>query len=133
VDGRFGAFNSVYANSTQDVLQYSTVGADIGGFGLVTFIGDRRWKSLPDNVKAAMLKAGDATWQNFCQHEDAENAAIGKDLAEHHHWTNTVLTPEQQAVWRTTMGPVQEEWAKSLDKRGLAGSKTLAAFRAAVQ
>lgn len=133
VDGRFGAFSSVYANSTQDVLQFSTVGADIGSFGLIAYMGDQRWKSLPEDVRAAMIKAGDATWQNFCEHADSENAAVAKDLAAHHHWTNTVLTPEQQAVWRKTMSPVQDEWAKQLDKRGLPGSQVLAAFRAATK
>lgn len=133
VDGRFGAFNSVYANSTQNVLQYSTVGADIGGFSLVAMIGDQRWKALPPNVRAAMIKAGDATWRNFCNAEDSQNAAIGNDLAQHHHWTNTVLIAQQKAVWRKVMSPVQQEWASQLDKRGLPGSKVLAAFRVAAQ
>ena len=133
VDGRFGAFNSVYANSTQDVLQYSTVGADIGGFGLVALISDRRWKSLPADVRADMIKAGDATWRNFCKHEDADNAAIGQELVTKHHWHLAKLTPAQQAQWRATMSPVQEQWAKGLDKRGLPGSKVLAAFRADVK
>ncbi len=133
VDGRFGAFNSVYANSTQDVLQYSTVGADIGGFGLVAMIGNQRWNSLPPDVRAAMIKAGDATWENFCKAEDSQNASIGKDLAQHHHWTNTVLTSQEKAIWRKTMSPVQVQWAQQLDKRGLPGSKVLAAFRAAAK
>ncbi len=133
VDGRFGAFNSVFANSTQDVLQYSTVGADIGGFGLIAYMGDQRWKALPDDVKAAMIKAGDETWKNFCEHADTQNTAFGKDLADHHHWTNTVLTPEQQAAWRKVMTPVQQQWATELDKRGLPGSKVLAAFLAAAK
>jgi TRAP-type C4-dicarboxylate transport system substrate-binding protein len=133
VDGRFGAFSSVYANSTQDVLQYSTVGADIGGFGLIAFMGDQRWKALPPDVQAAMIKAGDATWENFCNYADTKTGAIAKDLADNHHWTNTVLTPEQEAAWRKMMDPVQEQWAKELDKRGLPGSQVLAAFRAAAQ
>ena len=133
VDGRFGAFNSVYANSTQDVLQYSTVGADVGSFGLIAYMGDQRWKAMPPDVQAAMIKAGDGTWKNFCEHSDRANASIGKDLAEHHHWTNTTLTPEQRAIWAKTMSPVQQIWAKGLDKRGLPGSKVLAAFLAATK
>ncbi len=133
VDGRFGAFNSVFANSTQDVLQYSTVGADIGGFGLVAMISDHRWRSLPPNVQQAMLKAGDATWKNFCTHEDADNGKIGQTLVTKHHWKLAVLTAAQKAVWRKTMAPVQKLWAKEMDKRGLAGSKVLAAFKAAAK
>jgi TRAP-type C4-dicarboxylate transport system substrate-binding protein len=133
VDGRFGAFNSVSANSTQDVLQYSTVGADIGGFGLVTLISDQRWKKLPEDVQTAMLKAGDDTWQNLCQKEDAENETIAQDLASNHHWQLARLSPEQRGQWHTTMSPVQEQWAQELDKRGMKAGDVLAAFRAAVK
>ena len=133
VDGRFGAFNSVFANSTQDVLQYSTVGADIGGFGLVALINDQKWQALGPEVQAAMLQAGDATWQNFCRHEDAENGQIGQELAGKHHWKLAVLDAAQQAEWQTMMRPVQQQWADELDKRGLPASQVLAGFRAAVK
>jgi TRAP-type C4-dicarboxylate transport system substrate-binding protein len=133
VDGRVGAFNSVYANSTQDVLQHSTVGADIGGFGLVTMINDRKWKSLPPDVQDAMIKAGDATWENLCQHLDADTSKIADDLEHAHHWQLARLSPEQKALWKSTFTPVQETWAKELDARGLPGSTVLAAFRALVQ
>jgi TRAP-type C4-dicarboxylate transport system substrate-binding protein len=129
VDGRFGAFTSVYANSTQDVLTHSTVGADIGGFVLATMIGDRRWKSLPEDVRQAMLQAGDATWQNFCKEGDAENASAAQQLAEKNHWVLHRITGEEQAEWHTALAPVADDWASALDRRGKAGSAVLAAFR----
>jgi len=133
VDGRFGAFVSVFANSTQDVLQFSTVGADIGSFGLVSMISDRRWKQLPQDVRDAMIKAGDATWGNLCKEQDADTPKIAQQLVEQHHWHLATLTPEQREEWRKTMAPVQEQWAKQLDERGLPGTKVLAAFRALVK
>ncbi len=133
VDGRFGAFVSVYANSTQDVLHYSTVGADIGGFGLVSMISDKRWRQLPQEVREAMIKAGDATWQNFCQQQDTETPKIAQELVQTHGWTLQELNSEQRAQWRASMTPVQEQWAKQLDQRGQPGSKVLAAFRELLQ
>jgi len=132
VDGRFGAFTSVYANSTQDVLSRSTVGAEIGGFVLTTFVGDRRWKTLPADVQDAMLQAGDEAWKSFCKEADAENAAQAKQLQERNHWVLHQVTPEEQAAWRKVLDPVAEAWASTLDRRGKPASAVLQAFRAAV-
>ena len=132
VDGRFGAFTSVYSNSTQDVLSHSTVGADIGGFVLATFIGDRRWKSLPPDVQAAMLQAGDVAWQSFCKEADAENKAAAKKLADENHWVLHEVTPAEHAEWQKVLGPVADEWAATLDHRGKPATPILQAFRAAV-
>ena len=132
VDGRFGAFTSVYANSTQDVLSHSTSGAEIGGFVLATFIGDRRWKSLPPDIQEAMLQAGDEAWRSFCRAADAENAAQAKQLQDKNHWTVHALTPEERTAWRGVLGPVADAWAAALDGRGKPASAVLAAFRAAV-
>lgn len=132
VDGRFGAFTSVYANSTQNVLQHSTQGADIGGFVLTTLIGDRRWKTLPPEVQQAMIQAGDVTWKSFCDEADKENTEQAKQLAQKNHWTIHPLTAGQKAAWQEMLKPVAVEWAKRLDDRGKAGTAALDAFRAAV-
>jgi TRAP-type C4-dicarboxylate transport system substrate-binding protein len=131
VDGRFGAFNSVFANSTQDVLHYSTVGVGIGSFGLTTLVGDRRWKSLPPDVQQAMLEAGDATWKNWCEKAGAETKTLGERLVKDHHWVNHVLTPDETAAWRTALAPIPDQWAKEQDQRGKPGRAILDAFRAA--
>jgi TRAP-type C4-dicarboxylate transport system substrate-binding protein len=132
VDGRFGAFTSVFANSTQDVLKHSTVGADIGGFVLTTIMGDRKWKSLPPDVQQAMLKAGDATWENFCKEADKENVGQAKKLEAEHHWTLHQLSAAESEAWSKALAPVADAWASTLDKRGKAGTEVLKAFRAAV-
>ncbi len=133
VDGRFGAFTSVYANSTQDVLNHSTVGADIGSFVLTTYIGERRWKSLPTDIQDAMLQAGDETWKNFCKEADAENASQARQLQEKNHWILHPLTADELADWRTVLAPVADEWAGKLNGRGKPASAVLSAFRAVVK
>lgn len=132
VDGRFGAFTSVYANSTQDVLSHSTVGADIGGFMLTTFIGDKRWKSLPPDVQQAMLKAGDETWTSFCKYADEDTAKQAAMLHEKNHWTLHQVTPEESTAWQKVLDPVANSWAAGLDQRNKPASAVLGAFRAAV-
>lgn len=132
VDGRFGAFTSVYANSTQNVLQHSTHGADIGGFVLTTFIGDRVWKTLPKDVQQAMVQAGDVAWKSFCHEADKENTDQAAQLARKNHWTIHQLTAAQTAGWQNVLKPVAVEWAKRLDGRGKAGTAVLNGFRAAV-
>lgn len=132
VDGRFGAFTSVYANSTQDVLSRSTQGAQIGGFVLATYIGDRRWKTLPADVQQAMVEAGDIAWKSFCAEADRQNVEQAKQLVEKNHWAIHTLSPDEKTAWRALLTPVAAEWAKRLDGRGKAGTAVLDAFRAAV-
>ena len=132
VDGRFGAFTSVFANSTQDVLKHSTVGADIGGFVLTTMIGDKKWKSLPPDVQQAMLQAGDLAWATFCKEGDQENVDQATKLEAEHHWALHRLTPDEHGAWQKALAPVADDWAAGLDKRGKAGSEVLQAFRATV-
>ncbi len=132
VDGRFGAFTSVYANSTQDVLSHSTVGADIGGFVLTTYIGDRRWKTLPADIQNAMLQAGDVAWKSFCKEADLENTAAAKKLQDENHWVLHEVTPGERAEWQKVLGPVADDWAATLDHRGKPATAVLQAFRAAV-
>lgn len=133
VDGRFGSFQSVFSNSTQDILQHSTLGAEVGSFGIVAVMSDAKWKKLPKNVQQAMLQAGDKAWKNFCTHEEQSKAPIMKKLEAEHHWKVYKLTAADKQAWHKTFAPVQEKWAKTLDSRGKPGTKVLKAFRAAVE
>jgi TRAP-type C4-dicarboxylate transport system substrate-binding protein len=133
VDGRFGAFGSVKANGIEDTIKHSTIGARIGSFAAIGVIGDRVWKTLSDNVKKAMLEAGDKTWTNFCQKEDKSSSAIAAELTAKHGWHNHRLSADEIAKWHEVMAPVQQEWASGLDKRGKPASEVLKAFRAAVE
>ncbi len=133
VDGRFGAFGSVMANSTENVLKYSTAGAQVGSFAAIGAISDKVWEKLPQNVRDAMLQAGDETWRNFCGKEDASSGKIRKQLEEKYHWVVHDLTPAERDEWRKTLAPVQQIWAQDLDKAGKPGTAVLQAFRDEVE
>ena len=133
VDGRFGAFGSVKANSTENVLKYSTAGAQVGSFAAIGAISDKVWDKLPQNVRDAMIQAGDATWRNFCGKEDASSGKIRKELEEKYGWVVHDLTAAEKEEWRKTLEPVQDVWARDLDKAGKPGTPVLQAFRAEVQ
>ncbi len=133
VDGRFGAFGSVMANSTENVLKYSTVGAQIGSFAAIGAISDKVWDKLPQNVRDAMLQAGNETWRNFCGKEDASSDKIRKELEQKYGWVVHDLTPTEKDEWRKTFQPVQDVWARDLDKSGKPGTQVLQAFRAEIE
>ncbi|MEO7241867.1 MAG: TRAP transporter substrate-binding protein DctP [Variovorax sp.] len=132
VDGRFGAFGSIKANSTEDVLKFSTAGSQIGSFAAVGAISDKVWNKLPADVKDAMMKAGDSTWRHFCEPEDKSSGEIRKDMETKHGWAVHDLTPVEKEQWRAILEPVQADWAKDLDKKGKPGTQVLKAFRAEV-
>lgn len=133
VDGRFGAFQSVFSNSTQDILHHSTLGANVGSFGIVAVISDAKWQKLPKNVQEAMLQAGDMAWKNFCMHEEQSRAPTIEKLESQHNWKVYKLNVADKEIWRKTFVPVQEKWATTLDGRGKPATKVLEAFRAAIE
>jgi TRAP-type C4-dicarboxylate transport system substrate-binding protein len=133
VDGRFGAFGSVKANSTEDVLKYSTSGVQIGSFAVIGVVSDKVWDKLPQNVRDAMLKAGDDTWKNFCTKEDASSSQIRKELEDKYGWQVHDLTLPEQKEWRTALAPVQQKWATDLDKSGKPGTAVLDAFHREIE
>lgn len=133
VDGRFGAFGSVKANSTEDVLKYSTYGVQVGSFAAIGAISDKVWGSLPKNVQDAMLQAGEKTWRNFCQKEDASSGTIRKELETQHGWVVHDLTPAEKVEWHAVLDPVQVQWAQTLDKAGKPGTEVLDAFHAEIK
>ncbi len=133
VDGRFGAFGSVKANSTENVLKYSTAGAQVGSFAAIGAISDKVWNRLPQNVRDAMVQAGDETWRNFCKHEDASSGEVRKELETKYGWVVHDLTLAERAEWRKTLEPVQQTWAQQLDKSHKPGTEVLNAFRAEIQ
>lgn len=133
VDGRFGSFQSVFSNSTESILKHSTLGAEIGSFGIVGVMSDAVWNKLPKNVQQAMMQAGDKAWKNFCTHEEESKAPIVKKLEAQHGWKVYQLSAADKKVWHETFAPVQEKWAKTLDGRGKPGTAVLKAFRAQVE
>ncbi len=133
LDGRIGPYASVAALHEQHVLQFGTVGAGVGDFVSTFVINEKRWNSLPKDVQAAMEKAAHDAMLNSCRNWDASGQdSIDNTLPKQYGWKMYHLTPAQVTHWHTLLQPVQERWAKGMDRGGKSGSKVLAALKSAL-
>lgn len=132
VDGMVFPSASVLSYDLAGLVKSGTQGENFGSAVLTYMISENRFKSLPQNVRDAMLEAGDAATRRICAYADREVAndldkirAKGAKIAP--------LPDAERKQLAEITGAVQKEWAESMDKRRLPGSEALDAFRAALK
>ena len=104
-------------------------------FGTAVFvygIGEAKWKTLPENVRKAMIEAGEQTTREGCKRfEDGEKAAADKILSQGMKPIN--FSDADRKFFVEAFAGVADEWVKETDKRGKPAGETLKAFKAALQ
>lgn len=114
-----------------ELLQAGTLGENFGGFASVYAISQKRWDALPEAVRKMLADAGEKTVQHACKMLEAEEQPAVDALAKAGLPLRR-LAPADHARVQDELRPVQSEWAKGLDARGLPGSDVLKAFLAAM-
>lgn len=90
-------------------------------------INTKTWKSLPDYVQKIMLEtAKDWALENIKVDEGRLAGAAKMMQGKGAHITE--MSDAERARWAKTMPNIAKEWAADLDKKGLPGSKVLAAY-----
>jgi TRAP-type C4-dicarboxylate transport system substrate-binding protein len=131
LDGLVFPLPSIFQYRLEDNVKYSTQGQNFGSFTVTYSIGETKWNSLPDDVKKILVDAGEKTTRYACETVQADiGPAIEKLEAA---GVAMVSLPEKDtAMIREKLAPVAQDWASQLDARGLKGTVTLEAFRAAL-
>lgn len=124
LDGAVGAVSSIKPYNLHELVRHMTTNLNLGSFVATYVINEQVWQRLPADVRAAMIQAGEETRRHLAQVLDEadqatiqELSAAGLDLYR--------LPEEELARWTERVRPVWEEWAGSLDRRGLPGSQVL--------
>jgi TRAP-type C4-dicarboxylate transport system substrate-binding protein len=90
-------------------------------------VNTKTWKSLPDYVQKIMLEVAQE-WALENVKVDEQRVA-GAAQAMKAKGVSIIDMPEAERVrWAKTMPNIAKEWAADLDKKGLPGSKVLAAY-----
>lgn len=125
VEGAIGPVNGIIAQKWYETgakyLTYHNFGARTGGWQVMNL---DRWNSLPPNIQKifeqvmyeAAFKSAD-----LVDELNATAEAAGKQAG----MVVNTLTQEQKAKWATLIKPYVLEWAKSLDDKGLPGTRVL--------
>ena len=131
IDGTVLAFVSVESYKLTDIVKSATLGQNFGTVVTTYSISDARWQRLPNEVQAALTKAGDEIIRSSCTKFDRQEASAAGRL-EAAGVKLIRFDKADQARLDAASDEVAAEWAKTLDQRGKPGSAALQAFRAAL-
>jgi TRAP-type C4-dicarboxylate transport system substrate-binding protein len=90
-----------------------------------------KFKSLPENVRKALVEAGEQVTREGCKRfEDGEKAATDKIKSQGMKVIN--FSADDKKVFDTAFKSVAQDWVKDVDKRGKPGTDVFKAFTEAL-
>lgn len=128
LDGAVFPLQSAIDFRLTEVLKAATRGQNFGGFATTYAISLTDWGKLPDDVKAVMEEAGEATVEHACAALDADDHGPAVARMEEQGVKVSELPAEVAAGIKAKLAAVNQQWAASIDKRGLPGTEVLHAF-----
>ncbi|ODT38103.1 MAG: hypothetical protein ABS55_01480 [Lautropia sp. SCN 70-15] len=127
IDGVVFPTASLLAYDLPSRLKGATQDVSFGTVLISYGISQKKFLSLPENVRQAMLSAGDAAANNVCTFLDNGVAANRAKIAA----AGVSFTRLGEADTKKLAGiaaTVQKDWAAALDKRGKPGTEVLEAY-----
>lgn len=132
IDGIVLSYQSSVSYDLGKLLKSGTIGMNFGTAVFIYGIGEAKWKTLPENVRKAMVEAGEQTTREGCKRfEDGEKAAAEKILSQ--GMKPISFSDADRKFFADAFAGVADEWVKDTDKRGKPAGETLKAFKAALQ
>src|SRR6202171_5741943 len=131
LDGMIFSYQSSVSYEFGKLLKSGTEGQNFGTAILTYSMGETKFKSLPENVRKALVEAGEQTTREGCRRfEDGEKAATEKIKSQGMKVIN--FGPDDKKVFDAAFKNVAEDWVKDLDKRGKPGTEVFKAFTEAL-
>jgi TRAP-type C4-dicarboxylate transport system substrate-binding protein len=131
LDGLIFSYQSSVSYEFGKMLKSGTEGQNFGTAILTYSMGEAKFKSLPENVRKALVEAGEQTTREGCKRfEDGEKAATEKIKSQGMRVIN--FGPDDKKVFDMAFKTVAEDWVKDLDKRGKPGTEVFKAFTEAL-
>lgn len=132
IDGVVFPSASLLAYDLPGRLKSGTRDVSFGTTVLTYVMSTRKFEALPENVRTAMLKAGDAASENVCQFLD-KNAEANQAKITAAGVTYFRLNEADQKRLAEASVASQKEWATQLDRRGKPGTEVLEAYSDALK
>src|ERR1700730_272788 len=131
LDGLIFSYQRSVSYAFGKILKSGTEGLNFGTAILTYSMGEAKFKSLPENVRKALIEAGEQTTREGCRRfEDGEKAATEKIKAQ--GMKVIAFGPDDRKVFDTAFKNVAEDWVKDIDKRGKSGTEVFKAFTEAL-
>ena len=132
VDGMMLSPPSVVTYGFENNVRYATRTENFGNFVITYMISREKLRSLPPDVRQALLDAGDAVTRSSCGKTDLDAirsteqiGAAGVEFMD--------LEPDAHDALVAAMSSLNQRWAADLDRRGKPGTAVLEAFQKSVE
>ncbi|WP_428929564.1 TRAP transporter substrate-binding protein DctP [Marinibacterium sp. SX1] len=132
VDGALLAYISVDSYKLTPITRMVSNGQNFGTVVVAYSINEKKWQSLPDDMKTILREAGDEMTETACKGFDDKEAAAAQDLLTS-GIAFAALNEADSAALQGANDKIAKDWAKALDDRGLPGSEALEQFGAALE
>jgi TRAP-type C4-dicarboxylate transport system substrate-binding protein len=131
LDGLIFSYQSSVSYDFGKILKSGTEGLNFGTAIFTYSIGEMKFKSLPENVRKALVEAGEQVTREGCKRfEDGEKAATDKIKSQGMKVIN--FSADDKKVFDTAFKSVAQDWVKDVDKRGKPGTDVFKAFTEAL-
>lgn len=130
IDAVMFSFLSAEDSDLDSVARYGVTGYGFGAPSVVVTMADKKFKSLPQDIQDALVKAGPVADQSFCDYVDTNDAATLKKFVDEGMEMFT-LSDADKAKLDEELAPIAADWAKGLDERGKPATKAFEEFSAA--
>jgi TRAP-type C4-dicarboxylate transport system substrate-binding protein len=131
LDGMIFSYQSSVSYDFGKLLKSGTEGLNFGTAILTYSMGEAKFKSLPENVRKALIDAGEQTTRESCKRfEDGESTATEKIKSQGMKVIG--FGADDRKVFDTAFKNVAEDWVKDIDKRGKSGTEVFKAFTEAL-
>jgi TRAP-type C4-dicarboxylate transport system substrate-binding protein len=132
LDGIVFPLQATHEFKLDKLVKTGTLNQNFGGFATTYSISEANWSKLPPDVQKAFDQASEETVKHACAALDADNSGPAAETLKKAGVNLRALSSDDDTKARELLRPVQEEWAKGLDARGLPGSDVLNIYLAAI-
>ncbi len=128
VDGAVFPTTSLYSYRLNEQTKHALFGFDLFVFYASFVINERVWQKLPEDVRKALLQAGQEAAVRVAKYTDDDDRQLKQKLAADGIDVITLSTQEQDQLVRL-LEPVHQNWVKGMAGKGLPGEEVLTNFK----
>lgn len=132
VEGTFASPLSITPYQLEEVIGYSTRGAQLGSVAVTYSISNRVWHDLTDEQRAVVSSAAEKAQEAVCV-ELNESMNESFDAMRDSGTQFTEVTEEGRRAWQKIADPVREKWVSDLESVGLPAQAVLDDFTKALE
>ena len=126
-EGNIFSLTSVKGYRWNELEKFHTLGLRMGGYPVSYVINDKKWQSLPEDVKKILTEAGKDSSKYLRERLDRENEELAAQFQKE-GMTIYRIKPEERAKWGAPLKGIEDDWMQEMESKGLPGKKVFNDF-----